>query len=549
MTEILTEILTEGVPDTSIDASLRRLYYLASDADRTIDEKAQELLELGCSTLGLSLGIVSRVQDGRYEVRYSAGLELDPPEPGTIFEVSGTYCCHTLAAEDVTSFHHAGKSEIAEHPCYLDFGLEAYIGAPLIVHGQAIGTLNFSDPAARQRPFSIKEVELVRFFGKWLSKEWQLEVEKQELLDTSALLKAVIQAMPDALIVADRERRITLTNEAFGKTFGYRTQELAGRQTSVLYADLDQYDSTGQRRFNPGANGVGDPYEMTYRRRDGEAFTGETHAAPLTTQDGRRLGYLAVIRDLTRRKAIEAQRDHAISVVSHEIKTPVSVVSGALQLLGNYAHKLPEEGQHLITMAENGMTRTESLIEDILTSGRLQAEDGQSPFEEADLAVVLKQAIQGIQLFADTNDVSLDFVGAEGGGAEVFVNISRVQQVVTNLLSNAIKASPKHGRVKVGLVTNPAGFWISDNGPGIPEMLQPVLYDRFTRSGEESFRFGGGTGLGMSVVKAIVDQHRGEITFDTSKSAGTTFVVRFPNLSAEATPGAEVIDLPGVSAE
>ncbi|EYD72503.1 two-component hybrid sensor and regulator [Limimaricola hongkongensis DSM 17492] len=507
-----------------------RLYYIAADPDKSFEQKANELLAIGCEALGLDLGIISFVEGGRYEVIHSYGEA--PPAPGTPFNLSETYCCHTLVAEDVTSFHHAGASRIATHPCYLNFGLESYIGTPLVVNGDVFGTLNFSSARPRSRAFDADEHALVRFFGRWFSKEWERAIQTAELERKTTLLEAVFEAIPGSVIVADQERRITMTNSTVREMFGFRPEDLQGRQTSILYSDFEQYNQAGARRFNAKSTGGFEPYEMRYRRQNGEEFTGETHATLLTTRDGKRLGYLAVIRDVTQRKRVERQRDHAISVVSHEIKTPASTISGSLQLLGRFSDHLPERGQRLLEISLRGTERLNLLIDDILDSGRLQSGQLSMTTQATDLGALLRDSVRDHAVIARDNAVQLKIVGEDAAAVMVEANPTRLAQVVDNLLSNAMKASPASGTVELGLLRGPAGFWIRDHGVGIPEQLQPVLFDRFTRSESETFRFGGGNGLGLNIVKAIVDQHRARISFETAEGEGTTFRVVFADDAA-----------------
>ncbi|MGR3463597.1 ATP-binding protein [Limimaricola sp.] len=502
-----------------------RLYYIAADPDKAFEQKADELLAIGCEALGLELGIISFVEGGRYEVLHSHGDA--PPAPGTLFNLSETYCCHTLVAEGVTSFHHAGQSRIATHPCYLNFGLESYIGTPLVVNGEVFGTLNFSSAQPRSRAFDASEKELVRFFGRWFAKEWERALQSAELERKTTLLEAVFEAIPGSVIVADPARRITMTNKTVREMFGFRPEDLKGRQTSILYSNFEQYSEVGARRFNTKSTGGFEPYEMSYRRQGGEDFTGETHATLLTARDGKRLGYLAVIRDVTARKRVERQRDHAISVVSHEIKTPVSTISGSLQLLGRFADHLPERGRQLLDISLRGTERLNLLIDDILDSGRLQSGQFSMTTQATDLGALLRDSVKDHAVLAQENGVHLRIAEDRSAAVIVEANPSRLAQVINNLLTNAMKASPASGTVELGLLRGPAGFWIRDRGVGIPERLRPVLFDRFTRSESETFRFGGGNGLGLSIVKAIVDQHHARISFDTAEGEGTTFRVVF----------------------
>ncbi|QFT64371.1 ATP-binding protein [Roseivivax sp. THAF30] len=512
-----------------IDYALRQLYLLAADPEIDFESKAQSLLKIGCEALNLSLGIISKVTDERYVVKFSFGV-LDAPTVGTSFDLSGTYCVHTLEASDVTAFHHVGASAIKTHPCYADFGLESYIGVPLTVHGKARGTLNFSCASARPKPFSAKELELVRFFGKWISKEWERKLEKHDLENKTMLLESILEAMPDAMVFANRHREIVAVNPAAEKMFGYPSSDLEGRRSSALYASLDVYEEAGQRAYNQEVSGKSAPMMVDYMHKSGRIVVGETHSAPMDSASGDRIGYLAVIRDATSRSRADTERDNAIAAASHELKTPITALKGALRLLELYTTDLPSDAKQLLTSAARSSDRLEALTRSILDAGRLSAQSRQVQFEEVSLSLLLQSCVFDTERFAEDNDVQV--VAPKTTRADYVVRgiEAMLLQLAVNLVTNAIKASPKGGVVELGLFPDRAGFWVKDNGQGIPERIRPVLYDRFTKAGETSYRFGGGTGLGMSIVKAVVDQHHGSISFDSEIGVGTTFYVELPEV-------------------
>ncbi|QFS83964.1 ATP-binding protein [Roseivivax sp. THAF197b] len=518
---------TPSAGDSRIDEGLRQLFLLALDGEIAFEEKAQRLLGIGCEALNLSLAIISVVTDGRYVVRFSHALE-DAPAPGTAFDLSGTYCAHTLQADDVTAFHHVAESEIRTHPCYRDFGLESYIGVPLRVNGQVHGTLNFSSPKALNRPFNDKEYQLIRHFGQWISKEWEHAKSKRELDQQTTLLQAILTSMPDAVVFASPEREIISVNPAAEAMFGYPVSDLIGRQTSALYSSLAAYQEAGEKAYNGWKSGKNEPMLVEYMHQSGRMIVGETHSIPMDSRDGSRMGYLAVIRDATQRSKLDAERDNAISTASHELKTPLTSLKGALRLLDLYAADLPSDAKQLLKTASRNSDRLEALTRAILDAGKLSSQQTNVDREEVSLTFLLNVCIIDTKQFAADNNVSVSFSSSAQRDYIVHGVEAMLLQLAVNLATNAIKASPKGGQVELGLLERRCGFWVRDRGNGIPEQMRPVLYDRFTKASETSYRFGGGTGLGMSIVKAIVDQHHGHISFKSEIGSGTTFYVELP---------------------
>lgn len=515
----------------SFDEPLRQLYLLAVAPDLSLDDKVAKLLALGTEALGLDLGIVSQVEPPVYRCLYVHGPE-GAPAPGTTFDVSDTYCLHTLANDKVTAFYHAGQ-EIASHPCYQNFGLESYIGAPLLCGDTPFGTLNFSSAAARGTPFTKGQQEFVSFLARWLGNELQHQAERRELDEQRGLLSAMVAAVPEAIVMADTNRQIQLVNPAVETLFGYKPDQLLGRQTAVLYESLSRYEQAGEERFNPERSDKNDDYSTYCRRLDGTTFEGLVASAPVQTEDGEHLGFLGVIRDVTEQREFERAKDQLIATVSHEMKTPLTSLQGALKLLEVGADDLPAPKRNLLHVALRNARTIEQMVADILDVEQLRTQD-QSGFAEQPLAPLLTHAAETLAPYAKDRNVTLKVTGNAHPGPALQLHEGRVQRLVSNLLSNAIKASTEGGTVELGTLSRGNGFWIKDEGAGLPSDLQPVLFERFSRG--SNYRVEEGHGLGMSIVKAIVDQHLGDIRFETAEGKGTTFFVTFPDPEPSATP-------------
>ncbi|MBE2168078.1 MULTISPECIES: diguanylate cyclase [unclassified Cobetia] len=149
--------------------TLHSLHAITSSRELNFNERIDELLKLGCAHFGLPIGIFSRIQGGEYVVQRACHPE-DLLEPGLSFSLSDTYCDHVYKADCVQAFHHVASSEIRNHPCYANFNLEAYIGAPVIVDGERYGTFNFSSPDPVP-PFTAQDIELVRLIALWAGHE------------------------------------------------------------------------------------------------------------------------------------------------------------------------------------------------------------------------------------------------------------------------------------------------------------------------------------------------------------------------------------------
>lgn len=177
--------------------ALRALNEIASLQHLGQHERLRRVLELGCGYLRLDMGIVSRIKDDDYQV-LSHHAKDDGLEDGTHFPLGQTYCSLTLAQDDVLAIDNMGQSAHCGHPCYQQFGLETYIGIPLMVAGERFGTLNFSSAAARNQPFEDTDLEFMRLCGRWIAAvltRGKFEQEREALLSRFSKLARHLPGM------------------------------------------------------------------------------------------------------------------------------------------------------------------------------------------------------------------------------------------------------------------------------------------------------------------------------------------------------------------
>ena len=183
-------IIRDVSDEVARQACLTSLYAITTDQTLSREDRIQAILEHGCAYFGLPIGIVSQIEGQLYTVRQ---VKAPDPElaPGITFDLSGTYCSQVLIADGPVSYHRAGASELRTHPCYQTFQLEAYIGAPLIVNAQRYGTINFSSPDARDRPFTASDLQMIRMFSQWIGQELSAALHLQALEGARAQANAL----------------------------------------------------------------------------------------------------------------------------------------------------------------------------------------------------------------------------------------------------------------------------------------------------------------------------------------------------------------------
>jgi signal transduction histidine kinase/ActR/RegA family two-component response regulator len=252
-------------------------------------------------------------------------------------------------------------------------------------------------------------------------------------------------------------------------------------------------------------------------------------------------------------------RDEFLASVSHELRTPLTSIIGWIQLL--HEETDPDQMAEGLETIERNARAQSRLIEDILDFSRINAGKLRLDVRPIELIDVISAAVEIVRPAADAKGVTLETVLDPSSGL-VSGDADRLQQVVWNLLSNAVKFTPRGGRVQVRLqrVTSHSELTVSDTGEGISKEFLPFVFDRFSQADSTSSRKHGGLGLGLGIVRHLVELHGGTVqAFSPGLGEGSTFVVRLPLIVAHhqaAAPQvvehgagmrAELGDLSGVS--
>lgn len=188
------------------EPALRELHEIVANQQTSFDEKIQALLAMGCRRFAMTTGILSRVEGTRFEV-LAAYPDDGAIRQGDVFEVGQTYCCDALLAQEPVAFEHAAASAWAGHPCYTQRKVEAYLGTRVMVGGQVYGTLSFSSPVPRGRPFRPADKELLKLVALWIGSEIERDQKTRQLQAYAAELAAnarQIAMARDAALEASR---------------------------------------------------------------------------------------------------------------------------------------------------------------------------------------------------------------------------------------------------------------------------------------------------------------------------------------------------------
>lgn len=319
-------------------------------------------------------------------------------------------------------------------------------------------------------------------------------------------------------------------NEAFARLTGYTLEEL----NRLSYWDLTprRYEAEEAQQLEAlRTRGHFGPYEKAYLRKDGSAVPVQLNGTLIHDPDGTPL-ILSVVSDLSESVRTRRIKDDFISLVSHELRTPLTSIRGGVGLaLSGGLGALPPKVEEVLRIAQGNCERLTRIINDLLDVQRMEQGLLDLVLSTVDLGPLLEQAVGEHRPFADLHRVRLVYLN-EAGPGRIHTDPGRVLQVAGNLISNAVKFSPEGGQVDIQLRPSGQGLELAvrDHGPGIPEAFRPRVFEKFAQASAPNIRSQGGSGLGLSIVKALTERLGGRVWFDSEPGAGTTFQVWVPAL-------------------
>jgi PAS domain S-box-containing protein len=295
-----------------------------------------------------------------------------------------------------------------------------------------------------------------------------------------------------------------------------------------LDADLDNMRALLDARI------VGYQMEKRYLHRDGRVIWSQLDMSMVRRSSGECEFLVAQIQDITERKTLTCMKDEFVSLVSHELRAPLTSIRASLAMIvGMRDVSLPAPVQRLIDISHSNCERLVALVNGILDLDKIASGHMQFDLTDESLACVTQRAVQVSTAASIRPDVhiSLEYIDPD---IIVYVDAERYLQVMTNLLSNALKFAPADSEIEIGaqLRDGSVRVFVRDHGPGIPEDFRGRIFGKFAQA-ESVSNHKGGTGLGLHISRELVEHMNGTMGFVTQEGLGTTFWVEFPCVSPD----------------
>jgi PAS domain S-box-containing protein len=367
------------------------------------------------------------------------------------------------------------------------------------------------------------------------------------LREREQLLATTLRSIGDAVVTTDAMERVTFLNSVAERLTGWSSGDASGRLATEVVRMLDE--DTRQPVDNPIGEAMlsGQIVRLPDRTllvgRSGRTIPIDDSAAPIKNEQGGIVGSVMVFRDVTEqrkaeeecraaeREAREANRikDDFLATLSHELRTPLTAILGWSSMLAGGTLK-PDATPRAIQIISRNARHLAQLVDDVLDVSRIVSGRLRMDMQPLDLAVVIEAALETIRPVAETKSIELQ-VKLDRSDIVVAGDPARLQQVMWNLLSNAVKFTPDGGHVHVSLErrASQAQIVVADTGRGIGPEFLPFVFDRFRQADSSTTRNVGGLGLGLAIVRYLVELHGGSVHAESEgENLGATFTISLP---------------------
>ncbi|MBO0859611.1 MAG: response regulator [Chloracidobacterium sp.] len=355
-----------------------------------------------------------------------------------------------------------------------------------------------------------------------------------------------------SVFAMDPEGRILSWNKGAEKVFGYGKEEIIGESFAILFTPEDRSKGEPERALETAGSEDRGTKRGWRARKDGSRLWGSYSIDALKDDSGETIGYVKVMsveEELARehaeavaREALERERitrsefedanrskDEFIALVSHELRSPLNAILGWTRILrqGRPDEELYQRATEII---ERSARMQSQLIEDLMDTARIVRGKLRLEVHPVNLAPLIEKAMDVVRPAADAKGIALE-AALDRESDQITGDPDRLQQVVWNLLSNAVKFTNEGGHVEVrlGRVDPCIQISVSDTGCGISPEFMPYLFERYRQADASGARRKGGLGLGLTLVRQLVEMHGGYVTAESEgEGKGSTFIVKLP---------------------
>jgi PAS domain S-box-containing protein len=491
---------------------------------------------------------------------------LDATAEGVFaFDQHNRFTVWNKGMEEITGLSRSnaiGHNVLDLFPALRETGEDSYLHSALTGERSVCRKSLFSNPAAAQSethyyPLFGEDNEIVGAIG--VVRSVACKPAEQQAGGAYQRLTSHLENSPLAVVEWDSDFRVSRWSESAEALFGWRPEEVLGKHVDewkfVFPEDLNAVESVTFRQ-REGVEVQGVLYNRNYRK-DGSVIHCEWYNSVLHDEDGKLVSVLSLVLNITARKLAEEERaallvrerdarrhaeeadrlkDEFLATLSHELRTPLTSILGWASMIRNGEVEGSSVERAIETIERNARSQAR-LIDDLLDVSRIITGNLRLELHPLNLVPIVEAAVDALRPTADAK--GLDLKTELSSACLVRGDANRLRQVIWNLLSNGIKFTPRGGSVGIALdcVEGLVRLRVSDTGEGISEEFLPYVFDRFRQAEGSISRRQGGLGLGLAVVRHLVELHGGSVSAESNGlGSGSTFTVDLPMAQERRDP-------------
>jgi PAS domain S-box-containing protein len=524
----------------SLEAKRLEALYALEILDTPREERFDRITRTAVRLFRMPKSLLAFVDETRAWVKSDVGTSIDWVPRQSSFSELAIESDEPLVVRDVRE-----DPRFAEHPLVIGPDrIRSLAAHPLRTpDGYRVGALLVmgSEPHA----FSEEELQALTDLCR-LAEEELADIELTRLLkltiESQARVRAVMDATSEGILLIGRDGVMAYHNRRFLDLFGFEAEQIDGRHLASLEGPINRiFDEPDEfrRSILRAARRPGEDTRFLTKQHYPQVRDLEVNTAPVTDREGRDLGRLHAFRDVTRERELDRMKDEFVSLVSHELRTPLTSIKGYVDLLiDGDAGEVTEEQKEFLDIVKNNSDRLVLLVNDLLDVSRIEAGRVNLRLQPVDLAGSIHEVATSLRPLMEQKRQSLK-LELPADLPQVRADRDRVAQIVTNLLSNAHKYTLEGGAVTVRAQAREdrVQVEVSDTGVGMTADERDKLFTKFFRAQNPATQNVSGTGLGLNIVKSLVEKQGGRIWVTSEPMKGSTFIFTIPT---DGTTGAAI---------
>ncbi len=355
-----------------------------------------------------------------------------------------------------------------------------------------------------------------------------LQEEEKMLKASEARVRAMIESVPVGIMLLSPIGNIEFTNPTIEKTFGFEPHELLGKSITKLLSKEKMAGGGTQFVSEVSKKALGHIIEIQAQHRDGHQVPIDFTLAEVTLGRSGDSQIMVMTLDATERYEIKQLRQAFVQMVSEELRNPLTKVSDFLGKFGSGQFgEIPEKAVDQCQKSEQNIERLITLLNDLFDLEKLESGKIDITKAPCSLQSILDKSLNAVSMFAQKHSVTVEIPSTN---LQLDVDSNRIIQVLVNLLSNAIKFSPAQSKVTIAVNQSDSRLelLVIDRGRGIPASHIGSMFQKFQQVEAGDAKKKGGTGLGLVICRAIVEEHGGTIGVNSEEGKGSTFWIRLP---------------------